>query len=120
MSPGCIDQIANVVASYACQDLLLVTDAGIASTPWPRQVTDQLQAAGLNVHVSDSVEPNPRFTTVDKLAMASRQNNIDGVIGLGGGSVLDAAKAVAMLLNNAGSCLTYKDEVNLIIALLLL
>ena len=44
----------------------------------------------------DKVEPNPRTTTVDEGAEIARKGKIDLVIGLGGGSVMDAAKGIAL------------------------
>lgn len=59
---------------------------------------------------ADGIEPNPRHTTIDRLAQESRAARVDVVIGLGGGSVLDAAKAIAMLLRTPGSCFDYEGR----------
>lgn len=89
---------------------MLVLDEGLQATPWPDQAIALLHAAGLVVHVRDEVEPNPRYQTIDAMAAFGRDEDVDFVIGLGGGSVLDAAKAVSMLLRNAGSCLEYEGK----------
>ena len=59
--------------------------------------------SGLDVVVFDKVEENPSIETVDQGAKACRDEGCDLVMGLGGGSPLDAAKAMAMLQANPGS-----------------
>lgn len=96
--------------AHGCQRVMLVLDEGLRATPWPDQAVKLLHAAGLVVDVQDAVEPNPRYQTIDKMAAHGRDEGIEFVIGLGGGSVLDAAKAVSMLLRNPGSCLDYEGK----------
>ncbi|MFL6233324.1 MAG: iron-containing alcohol dehydrogenase, partial [Thermoanaerobaculia bacterium] len=54
------------------------------------------------------VEPNPRAFTVDRLAAWGREEGATLVVGVGGGSVLDAAKAAAMVITNGGSAADYE------------
>lgn len=62
--------------------------------------TDALQTYltrdGRDVHVFDSVEENPSYATVDRITALARAKKAEGVVGLGGGSVLDASKAAAL------------------------
>jgi alcohol dehydrogenase YqhD (iron-dependent ADH family) len=57
---------------------------------------DYLEREGVSAVVFDQVEPNPRATTVDKAGEIARKNSCDSVIGVGGGSPMDAAKAIAV------------------------
>lgn len=82
-------------------------DEGLQATQWPAQAVHRLEAAGCFVEMQDQIAPNPRHDTIDRMAAVGRESGIDCVVGLGGGSVLDAAKAVSMLLRNPGSCLDY-------------
>jgi alcohol dehydrogenase class IV len=59
------------------------------------EATGVLRAAGVEVTIYEGVEPDPTFDTVNAAAELVRQEGCDVVIGLGGGSVVDAAKAVA-------------------------
>ena len=61
-----------------------------------------LQDAGVDVEVFDSVEPNPTCETLSAGADAAKQAGADVVIGIGGGSPLDAAKGIAVLVTNEG------------------
>ena len=56
-----------------------------------------LEGAGLSVTVFENVEPDPSTATVDRAVALAREEGCDVFVGLGGGSVLDATKAVAML-----------------------
>ncbi len=59
-------------------------------------VLRELNNQGLQTEVYEDLEPNPRSSTIDKAAEIARQQKVDLVIGLGGGSAMDAAKGIAM------------------------
>jgi alcohol dehydrogenase len=102
LEPGCLAQLGAAAADSGGRRWMLVLDAGLAGTPWPERARKLLLAAGAQAAVFDQVEPNPRDSTVEALAEELRRQGSDGVVGLGGGSVLDAAKAAAMLARNGG------------------
>ena len=110
MSPGCLTEVGAVAASFQIHRALLVSDQGMAETPWLNKVAGRLEDAGLQVLTETAVEQNPRHHTVDAIAQQARTAKVDLVVGLGGGSVLDTAKAVAMLIKNAGSCLDFEGK----------
>jgi alcohol dehydrogenase class IV len=60
----------------------------------------------------NEIEPNPSCQTVDKAAEMARKHRVDVVIGLGGGSAMDASKMVACLIDNEGSILDYYSTGN--------
>lgn len=93
------------------QRVLLITGRASfqASPPWP-ELLDGLRAQGMSwEHVTVSGEPSPQLA--DGLAEQFRDADIDVVIGIGGGSVLDAAKAVAGLLRVPNSVMDYLEGV---------
>lgn len=71
------------------------------------RVTHDLQANGVAALVYDKVEPNPRVSTVDEGAMLARKERVDMIIGLGGGSAMDAAKGIAVASSNSRSIWDY-------------
>jgi len=77
---------------------LVITDRGIIGSGIAEKAMSQLAGAP----VFDEVEPNPRHTTVDRGGEIARKYKPDLIIGLGGGSVLDAAKAISLLVTNPG------------------
>lgn len=68
---------------------------------------DQLQSAGVAVAVFDKVQANPLKSTVMEGAEFARSNGCDFVVALGGGSVMDAAKIMAMMATNEGDLWDY-------------
>lgn len=74
---------------------LIVTDRGLAQTPIPGRVQAVLAGAAVRHDIFAEVEPDPTMDVVDRIAALLRERRHDGVIGLGGGSAMDAAKAAA-------------------------
>ncbi|HEV8580287.1 MAG TPA: iron-containing alcohol dehydrogenase [Thermoanaerobaculia bacterium] len=110
MFPGCLAQVANVVAGYDPLRVLMVTDPGIEETGWPERVWKLLGEHRIDAITFAKVEPNPRTSTVDRLVAWGREEKAELVLGIGGGSVLDAAKAAAMLMTNGGSAADYEGR----------
>ena len=99
-----IGRIADLPS--ACKELglsrsLLVTDPGIAKLPMIADALASLEAAGLITGLFSDVKPNPIGANVDAGIAAYRAGGHDGVIAWGGGSALDAAKAIAFM---SGQC----------------
>lgn len=104
---GIISQLKEIVEdNFKDSRLFLVTDQGILDSGIADKVLSQFQ----NIHVFDKVEQNPKFNTVNRAGDIVREIKPDVVIGLGGGSALDAAKAVALLATNPGSIEDYEGK----------
>lgn len=61
-----------------------------------------MKKAGIESVVFDGVSPNPTVANVDAGAKAARENGCDFLVALGGGSVMDCAKAIAVMATNDG------------------
>lgn len=72
------------------------------------RVVKYLEQQGVEAEVFDKVLPNPIESHVMEAAELARNNNCDFIIGLGGGSAIDSAKSIAIMVNNPG---TYWDYV---------
>jgi alcohol dehydrogenase class IV len=79
------------------QRALIVTDKNIIQIGLVDKVKGHLKKAAIEVHVFDEVEPDPSVQTAQKGAEVARNIKPDWIIGLGGGSPIDAAKAVWVL-----------------------
>jgi alcohol dehydrogenase len=95
---GMIDELGRILERRHFSRAFLVTDKGVEAAGIAAQVLRQLTPAA----VFNEIEPNPKQTTVDRAGDLARDLKPDLVIGLGGGSVLDAAKAIALLATNPG------------------
>ncbi len=93
--PGRIGELPQACAALGIKRPLLVTDKGLASTPMITSALAALQAAGLSVALFAEVKGNPTGANVEAGIVAYKAGGHDGVVAFGGGSALDAAKAIA-------------------------
>ena len=71
------------------------------------KAADYLKDAGMAVDIFTDVEANPSVTTVEKATEAYKDSGADFIVALGGGSVMDAAKAIAVVASNGGDYWDY-------------
>ncbi|MDP8257526.1 MAG: iron-containing alcohol dehydrogenase [Candidatus Alcyoniella australis] len=108
--PGTLSQAPQLVASYG-RCVLLVTGRGFASrgSCW-QQLIDGLDLLNIkHAHAIVSGEPTPEFC--DEQVQRLRGESIDVVLAVGGGSVIDAAKAISAMLTTSGSVVDYLEDV---------
>ena len=106
---GRSSEIGAICKEFGLSAPLLVTDPGLAELPMLTQLVDSVRQAGLNIAVFSDIKPNPTGTNVENGISAYRQGEHDGVIAFGGGSGLDAGKAVAVAANQACSMWDLED-----------
>jgi len=107
---GTIDQLPEILSSYGRQVLLVTGKQSLQQTPrWQRLLT-AFEKCGIQwEQIRVEEEPSPEL--VDLAVLAHRERPIDVVAGIGGGSVLDAAKAIAGLLRTGNSVLDHIEGV---------
>jgi 4-hydroxybutyrate dehydrogenase len=93
---GSSEQLAEVAKSLAMKRPLVVTDPGIVKCGLLERVTVSLVRANIPWQLFDRVESNPTEASVFPGVSAFSEANCDGVIAVGGGSALDAAKAIRL------------------------
>ncbi|HEY5701645.1 MAG TPA: iron-containing alcohol dehydrogenase, partial [Gammaproteobacteria bacterium] len=99
----------------ACRQLgitrpLLVTDPGIAALPMLQEAADLCRNDGLGCEIFSEVRGNPVEANVSAGVEAYRQGGHDGVIAFGGGSALDAGKAVALMVGQDRPLFDFEDR----------
>lgn len=94
---GRISELPEACKSLGIARPLLVTDPGLADLPMISQAVDRCMEEGLACSVFSDIKPNPTGDNVDSGVARYRDNDHDGVIAFGGGSGLDAGKAVALM-----------------------
>jgi alcohol dehydrogenase class IV len=105
---GCSGQIGERVRDLGGTRALLVSDSGLARTGLIDKVAQRLQDAGVAVVVFDEVAENPTSDNVHRGRDLIRTHRLDSVIGLGGGSPMDAAKAMSALSVHEGEITDYE------------
>lgn len=97
-----LERLGELAPELGCRRVLLVTDPGVARAGHARRAAEMLQAAGIAVELFDQVVENPTGSRVAACADFARPREIDGIVGIGGGSSLDTAKGCNFLLTNGG------------------
>lgn len=97
MGLGARRALSTIIQAYG-RRLCVVADSGIASQPAFAEVIDALRADGLTVRLFCDVPPDPPLSAVKQCEAAAREAKADALLAIGGGSVLDVAKVVGVLL----------------------
>ena len=103
---GAIKALSTELAALGITRPLLLTDQGLVRCGVLARVRDAVHGKN-DVVVFDEVPENPTIDGVNRAIAIYRAENCDGVIALGGGSVIDTAKAVAVLAGHSGPITNY-------------
>ena len=103
---GAIQKVADVARDMKARgvDRVIVVSSPSAykkSGAWPT-ITAAFEAAGVEYVLFDKNRPNPEVEAIDEALKVAVEFGAQGVVGIGGGSPIDAAKSVAILLKNPG------------------
>lgn len=88
--------------------VLVVTDAGVIQAGWLQGVLDSLHEVGIQTSVFKDVTPNPKDHEVMAGAAFYAQEGCDVIVALGGGSVIDCAKAIGIVHTNGRGIETFE------------
>ena len=80
--------------------VLLVTDFTLMDNNVTKMVLDVLESAGITYFVYLHVKPNPTVKNVQDGLMLGQISNVDAIVAVGGGSVIDTAKAISIIMTN--------------------
>lgn len=108
---GALSALRDELRALGVARPLLVTDKGLVSAGIAERAVEAYGNASSMV-IFDTVTENPLFSDVNRGAALYTQQACDGVVALGGGSVIDTAKFIALLATNAGSVATYAGVPN--------
>ena len=89
------------------QKILLVTDSGLKKTPMFDELCNSLRRDNVEYVEFSDIQPDPSSEMIEKGAGIAKDNKCTAVIGLGGGSAIDSAKGIALLMENPGSIKEY-------------
>lgn len=106
---GRIRELADACKAVGLRRPLLVTDPGLAKLPMVSSATLSLRKAGIEVAVFSDVKPNPVLANVEAGVRVLRAGKHDGVIAWGGGSGIDAGKAIAFMAGQTRPLWDFED-----------
>jgi alcohol dehydrogenase class IV len=107
---GRISELGQVCREQDMLSPLLVTDPGLAELPMIATAMASCQQAGIGVDVYSDIQGNPTGENIEAGMEAFRRGGHDSVIAFGGGSALDAGKAIALMAGQQHSLFDFADE----------
>ncbi|WP_374720826.1 iron-containing alcohol dehydrogenase [Peribacillus tepidiphilus] len=105
---GSLKQVGESAVRLGARNVLIVTDPGVMEAGWLDQVVESCRDAGLSYACFHDVTPNPKDFEAEQGAIFYKEHECDAMIGVGGGSVIDIYKAVAILVTNGGKISDYE------------
>lgn len=106
---GRIGTLAGAVRELGAQNPLVVTDDGLKDLPPAARTLDVLRADGFAAPLFHQVKPNPTGANVDDGVRVLKEGGHDCVVAIGGGSALDAAKAIALMATQSRPMWDFED-----------
>ena len=110
--PGAISQVADIVRGLGMARPLIVTDPGIVKSGLLDRLAAPLKLAGIGLATFDRVEGNPTEASVFPGVEIYQQDHCDGIIAMGGGSSIDAGKAIRLKATHTLPLEAYDDLKN--------
>ena len=104
---GAIEQLPELVKELGGSKVFLVMDPGVVKAGLDDQIIAPLKKAKMGYEVYDKIDPEPGLKLADNGTKLAKKAKCDCVIGVGGGSAMDVAKAISILLTNGGKAEDY-------------
>ena len=98
--PGARKELPGVVARLGFKKALVVTDKGLMKFGVAKMVLDVMDEAGIAYEIFDDVKPNPTVTNVKNGIEACKKAEADFIVAIGGGSSMDTAKGIGIVVRN--------------------
>ncbi len=105
---GALKHLPDEVKALGVRRPMLVTDQGLVKAGLVDEAMNILRKGGVDLALFDRVVPNPPIALVDEGAAFYQAEGCDGLIGFGGGSSLDTAKAIGVVVSHGGSIKDYE------------
>ncbi len=97
---GAIENIVPELKAHGCKKVLVATDPDLVRFGVSKKVTDLLDVAGYAYEIYSEIKANPTIENVQKGVAAFQAAEADSIVAIGGGSAMDTAKAIGIIINN--------------------
>ena len=105
---GCIEKLPETIKKSGAKKVLIISDRGLEKIGLVGKILDLLTTENIHVATYLDVMPNPTVKIVEEATSLCKKLNCDFLVALGGGSSIDVAKAVGVLLSNGGNIKEYE------------
>ncbi|NPV89322.1 MAG: iron-containing alcohol dehydrogenase [Firmicutes bacterium] len=107
---GIIQVLGEELKLLNAKNVMVITDKVLAKTEMAERLAGLIQKEGIRFIMYDGIEANPKDYNVEACAEKAREESIDTLVAFGGGSPIDAAKAVAVLARQGGKVRSYQGK----------
>lgn len=104
---GSVAKLPELIKKHDLHKIMVVYDKGVKAAGIAERVLEQVKKTGVEYIIFDDVIPNPTNQVVEMAYGIARKNEIDGFVAVGGGSSIDTAKAISLLMTNSGKIEDY-------------
>lgn len=105
VGPGSSARLGQAIAGFGHRKILIVTDGIISKLGLLKALTDALSAGGAEYAVFDEITPDAPIPLIERGIAFYREHDCDAIVAFGGGSSMDASKAIAVSIANPGKTL---------------
>ena len=98
--PGARKELPGVINRLGFKKAMIVTDKGLIQFGVAKMVSDVLDEAGIPYEIYSEVKPNPTVTNVQMGVEAFKKSGADCLVAIGGGSAMDTAKGIGIIITN--------------------
>lgn len=107
---GMVRCLGEELRLLQAKKVMIITDKGLVKAGLVSKIIELVQAEGLDWIIYDDIEANPKDYNVESAAEEAREQAVDTIIAFGGGSPIDAAKAVVVLARQGGKVRDYQGK----------
>lgn len=107
---GMVKVLGEELRLLNAKKVMVITDKGLVKTGLINRIIELIMAEGIAFVIHDEIEANPKDYNVELAAEIARKQSIDTIVAFGGGSPIDAAKAVVVLAKQGGKVRDYQGK----------
>ena len=100
IGPGTVTEMPGILERYGIRNVLVVTDKSLMTLGLLNPMLEAIREQGIRISIYDDVQPDPTYDTVKNGLKICAENQCDGIIAFGGGSVLDSSKVISAAYTN--------------------
>lgn len=108
---GTLNKLAEIAPETGSKALIVLGGGSLRNNGVVDKLSSLLKKSGIEICFYEGINGEPEVETIDKGVDIALKNDVDLVIGMGGGSVIDTAKAISGIVTNGGSVLEYLEGV---------
>lgn len=107
---GVVKELGTELQRMQAKKVMVITDKGLVKAGMVDKIVPFIQGQAIPYILYDEIEANPKDYNVERAAETARKEAVDAIVAFGGGSPIDAAKAVAVLARQGGRARDYQGK----------